>query len=693
MARFYSTYALVKCVVMVLQCITKKHVFLPPFFIIVTILHSIYYKMNYRRLLQHDGSVLLLRLLLLYPILFLCRVVFYLYNHTHLGAIHWNEVPALLQGSLLFDTVSILYLNSLFIILSLLPFRFRNRKGYQTLLQWVYVLTNSLGLIVLNLVDAVYFKNTFKRITPEELHFFKEDDNTSEILLHELGANWYFLLIIALLIFLLLYFYKKIPIRKCEEVTVKPRLYYPINTLLLAVAFVLFTFGIRGTFSFENRPVTLSNAALYTQEAQKASLILSNPFCIIRLSGVKEMEVLHYFDDATAAQYFSPYHYPKGYSGFTIGKKNIVIIVLEGFSKEHSKYLSPNLYPNQAGFTPFLDSLMRQGYVFRNAFANGTRSVEALPAIWASIPSYGTPFAEMPQCVNNLDALPRLLANEGYSTHFFMGAHANQMGFEAFAKLAGVQHFHNRADFEAHDKRKGMANTWGIWDMPFLQFMANELNRIDTPFCATVYTLTSHHPFDLPKEYKDKMPTGTTPMQPCAAYTDLSLRKFFATAATMPWFKNTLFVFVADHVSPKIAFEETYSAKGHTAIQYFLYTPDGSLRGESYDVTQQLDIMPTVLGLLGYAKPYFAFGRDVFHETERRHVATSYIHEMYQCITDSMSVYTNGQQCLHVYDVTDIMQYSDIRNPNNKQQQEVENYLKALLQCYTQHVHDNRFQP
>lgn len=688
-----ETCALVKCVVVVLQCITKKHVFLPPFFIIVTILHSIYYKMNYRRLLQHDGSVLLLRLLLLYPILFLCRVVFYLYNHTHLGAIHWNEVPALLQGSLLFDTVSILYLNSLFIILSLLPFRFRNRKGYQTLLQWVYILTNSLGLIVLNLVDAVYFKNTFKRITPEELHFFKEDDNTSEILLHELGANWYFLLIIALLIFLLLYFYKKIPIRKCEEVTAKPRLYYPINTLLLAVAFVLFTFGIRGTFSFENRPVTLSNAALYTQEAQKASLILSNPFCIIRLSGVKEMEVLHYFDDATAAQYFSPYHYPKGDSGFTIGKKNIVIIVLEGFSKEHSKYLSPNLYPNQAGFTPFLDSLMRQGYVFRNAFANGTRSVEALPAIWASIPSYGTPFAEMPQCVNNLDALPRLLANEGYSTHFFMGAHANQMGFEAFAKLAGVQHFHNRADFEAHDKRKGMANTWGIWDMPFLQFMAHELNRIDTPFCATVYTLTSHHPFDLPKEYQGKMPTGTTPMQPCAAYTDLSLRKFFATAATMPWFKNTLFVFVADHVSPKIAFEETHSAKGHTAIQYFLYTPDGSLRGESYDVTQQLDIMPTVLGLLGYAKPYFAFGRDVFHETERRHVATSYIHEMYQCITDSMSVYTNGQQCLHVYDVTDIMQYSDIRNPNNKQQQEVENYLKALLQCYTQHVHDNRFQP
>lgn len=649
--------------------------------------------MNYRRLLRHDGSVLLLRLLLLYPILFLCRIVFYLYNQTLLGGLHWQEIPGLIQGSLLFDTVSILYLNVLFIILSLLPFRFRNRNGYQKMLQWIYLITNSIGLIILNLADAMYFRYAFKRITPEELHFFQQDDNTSDILLHEIGTYWYIPLIVAALIVLLTFVYKKIQIRRVDEITARPRIYYPVHTLLLLLSFVLFTFGIRGTFNFENRPVTLSNAALYTQDAQKASLILSNPFCIIRLSGVKDIEVLHYFDDETAQKLFTPYHYPQGENEYVIGKKNVVIIVLEGFSKEHSKHLSPHLYPEHAGYTPFLDSLMREGFVFRNAFANGTRSVEALPAIWASIPSYGTPFAEMPQCVNNLDALPRLLANEGYSTHFFMGSHANQMGFEAFAKIAGVQHFHNRADFEAHDKRKGMANTWGIWDMPFLQFMAQELNRIDTPFCATVFTLTSHHPFVLPKEYEGKMPTGTTPMQPCVAYTDLSLRKFFATASRMPWYKNTLFVFVADHVSPKIAFEETYSAKGHTAIQYFLYTPDGSLRGESYDVTQQLDIMPTVLGLLGYAKPYFAFGRDVFHETERRHVATSYIHEMYQCITDSMSVYTNGQQCLHVYDVTDIMQYSDIRNPNNKQQQEVENYLKALLQCYTQHVHDNRFQP
>lgn len=309
--------------------------------------------MNYRRLLRHDGSVLLLRLLLLYPILFLCRIVFYLYNQTLLGGLHWQEIPELIQGSLLFDTVSILYLNVLFIILSLLPFRFRNRNGYQKMLQWIYLITNSIGLIILNLADAMYFRYAFKRITPEELHFFQQDDNTSEILLHELGANWYFLLIIALLIFLLLYFYKKIPIRKCEEVTAKPKVYYPVNTLILIIAFIMFIFGIRGSFNFENRPITLSNAALYTQDAQKASLILSNPFCIIRLSGVKDIEVMHYFDDETAQKIFSPYHYPKGDSGFTIGKRTSSSSYWKGSARSILSICRPTYTPTRRGLRRF----------------------------------------------------------------------------------------------------------------------------------------------------------------------------------------------------------------------------------------------------------------------------------------------------------------------------------------------------
>lgn len=647
--------------------------------------------MNCKNYIRHEFVVLLLRLLPLYLVLFICRTVFYTYNQHLLGSIGWTEVIPLLKGSLLFDTVSILYLNSLFIFLSLLPFRFRAREWYQRMLFWIYTISNSIGLIILNLEDAIYFKYAFKRITPEEFHFFKNDDNTVSIILKEAAANWYFFIIGIAILAALIFLYKRIPYRKSSEVSVSNKIYYPINVLLLIVSCILFTFGIRGTFSFENRPITLSNAALYTKDAQKASMVLSNPFCIIRLSGVKNIEVLHYFDNESLNRIYSPYHYPTPSDTAILGKKNIVIIILEGFSKEHSKHLSPHLYPDSPGFTPFLDSLMREGFVFRNAFANGTRSVEALPAIWASIPTYGTPFAEMPQCVNNLDALPRLLGNEGYSTHFFMGAHANQMGFEAFAKLAGVQHFHNRHDFEAQDKRKNMANTWGIWDMPFLEFMAKELDHVKPPFCATVFTLTSHHPFDLPEEYKDRMPSGTTPMQPCVAYTDLSLRQFFKTAATKDWYANTLFIFVADHVSPKIAFEETATAKGHTAIIYFMFTPDHSLQGESNTVTQQLDIMPTTLGLLGYPKPYFAFGRDFFHENNRPHIATNYIMDTYQCIADSMTLYFDGQNRLHVFEAQDVMQQNDIIQIDNKEQLHLENHFKALLQSYTQHVHDNDF--
>ncbi len=644
-----------------------------------------------KKIVRYNSVVFLLRMLILYLILFLCRIVFYLYNYKIVGSLASTELFPLLKGSLLFDTASVLYLNALFVVLSLIPFHFREKNGYQKMLFWLFTVTNAIGLVALNLIDTVYYSFAFKRITPDELLFFQDDDNTASIMLRGLIDNWYLLLVFVALVALMIFLYKKIPCRHVKELKVKSLPYYVGNSLIFLLFGLLFTFGIRGTFSFENRPVSLGDAAFYAQDAKKASMILSNPFCIIRLSGLKEIEVMRFFDEKQVDDIFNPYHYPQVTGEDTFAKKNIVIFILEGFSKEHSKFLSPQYYPDGEGFTPFLDSLMAQGFVFRNAFANGTRSVESLPAIWASIPSYGTPFSEMPQCVNNLDALPRLLAQEGYSTHFFMGSHANQMGFDAFAKLAGVQQIHNRQDFEKVDSRPDMANVWGIWDVPFLQFMADELDKVETPFCATVYTLTSHHPFDLPQEYKEKMPAGTTPAQPCIAYTDLSIRKFFEKAKRSDWYENTLFVFVADHVSPKIAFEETRATKGRTAILYFMFTPDQSLRGSSTEVTQHLDLMPTTLGLIGYNKPYFAFGRDFFNEKERMPVATSYIYNIYQCITDSLTLLFDGQKRLQVYRSDDLLQKSNVRNYRDPEQQAVEEYLKALLQSYTQHVHDNNF--
>jgi len=636
-----------------------------------------------KKILQNDVTVLILRLLLLYICILSTQVAFYGYNRALLGTMSWSEIPMLFAGSLKFATASIFYLNGPFILLSLLPFRFRKKNGYQKALFWLYIITNTIGIIMLNMIDAVYFSYAFKRVSSEEMHFFQENDNTFAILFKALGENWYLVLLTAALVFLLVYGYKKIKYHPTEWKN--NWLYYGMGVLVLSVAVPMWVYGIRGSVDKKAFPMSVGNVTYYTLSPQKGALALSNPFCLFRTIGMRQLDAPVFFDDTELAALYTPYHYPDLEQPPVAKGKNVVIFVLESFSREHSQYLAPHLNPD-GGYTPFLDSLMREGLVFTHAFANGMKSIEALPSIFASIPSYRTPFALMPQSLTDLEGLPRILARQGYNTHFFCGATKNQMGFEAFGKLCGIENFHNREDFEKKHPGNGNANVWGIWDMPFLQFMADELNRMETPFFTAVFTLSSHHPYDLPDEYSGKMPQGRSLVQPCVAYTDLSLRKFFETASKMPWYENTLFIFVADHVSPQMAAEETRTAKGNSAIIYFMYTPDHSVKGRYEHVTQQADIMPTTLGLMGYDKPYFAFGRDVFNEPERKPLVTNCVQQTYQALTDSLSLYFDGKQRLYVYAADDTLQQHNIMDANSPAQRLLERDLKAILQSYYNHV-------
>lgn len=636
-----------------------------------------------KKYFQNDFLVLIFRILILYLILLITQIIFYFYNKSIVGNIQLSALPMMIKGALKFDTVSILYLNTVFLLLSLLPFKFREKGWYQKMLFWIYTVSNSIGIVIMNLADVVYYRYAFKRITSEELHFFRENDNTGSIILKSIGENWYLLLIGILLIALMVFLYKKTPYSGSS--IPKKAVYYPLHSFLLVFGVLFYVFGIRGSFDLKARPITLSYAAFYTQSAPQASVILSNPFCSLRTIRIKEFQVLKFFDDETAEKIYNPYHYPKGDFKYQIGKKNIVIFVLESFNREHSKYMMPHLNKGD-GYTPFLDSLMREGYTFTNTFSNGRKSIESLPSILISIPSYKLPFPLLPESIGEMKALPSILADYGYSTHFFCGTTENQMGFEAIGKMAGIQNFYNRTHFEKLHPGKNRSNEWGIWDMDFLLYAENEFNKLDTPFFATFYTLTSHHPFNLPEEYQGKMPSGVNPLQPCVAYTDLSFRKFFEKASKEPWFENTLFIFVADHASGYNAYEESQTAKGSTAIIYFMYTPDHSLQGSCHEVVQQLDIMPTVLGFMGYQKPYFAFGRDVFNEPERRAVATNCINDVYQCISDSLSLYASDEEILYAFAATDTLQRHNILDLNATDQHSLSDYFKAILQAYTTHV-------
>ena len=633
-----------------------------------------------KRLLHTPLALLVWRIVLLYAVLMLCRTAFYLYNAAVLGPLTWAEAGPLLAGALKFDTASIIYADGAFILLSLLPLRLRERRWYRAVQFWYYVAVNAVLVAATNLADTVYFRYTQKRFTADEV-FFADNDNSLQLVGKFMAENWYLVLLWIALIALLAWGYR----RKVREESLFNRgwAYYIGNTAVLAAAVGLSIAGVRGGMTRMTRPITLSNATLYTADSGKANLILSNPFCILRTIGsAGSVKYKKYFAPEELPRRFTPVHQPADSAAVDLTGRNVVVFIMESMSAEHSAYLCPEVYADREvkGFTPFLDSLMQNGLVFKRMYANGTRSIQAMPSVLGSIPSFRTPFVLMPQSLGESRQLPAMLADKGYATLFFCGSEHGSMGFGAYARSAGVERLVSREDYEARHGTGDFDGYWGIWDEPFLQFMGEELAATPEPFFATLFTLSSHHPFVVPEQYAATLPDGYTRIHKGVAYDDQAFRRFFHRFGGEEWFRRTIFVFVADHVSSEKFAEKTRSYPGNMHIVGFIHTPDGALQGEVREVTQQLDIMPTVLGLTGNTEPYFAFGRDVLNEPQRPRWSVSYDGK-FRALTDDGAVVLDDsgsevQEC-----------------PTTPAADSLTQSFRALIQQYYSHIERKSYTP
>ena len=384
-----------------------------------------------KRLLHTPLALLVWRIVLLYAVLMLCRTAFYLYNAAVLGPLTWAEAWPLLAGALKFDTASVVYADGVFILLSLLPLPLRERRWYRAVLFWYYVAVNAVLVVATNLADTVYFRYTQKRFTADEI-FFADNDNSLQLVGKFMAENWYLVLLWIALTALLAWGYR----RRVREESIFSRgwAYYIGNTVIFAAAAGLSVAGMRGGMTRMTRPITLSNATLYTADSGKANLILSNPFCILRTIGsAGSVKYKKHFAPEELARRFTPVHQPADSAAVNLAGRNVVVFIMESMSAEHSAYLCPEVYADREvkGFTPFLDSLMQNGLVFKRMYANGTRSIQAMPSVLGSIPSFRTPFVLMPQSLGESRHLPAMLADKGYATLFFCGSEHGSMGFGA----------------------------------------------------------------------------------------------------------------------------------------------------------------------------------------------------------------------------------------------------------------------
>lgn len=604
--------------------------------------------------------------LLVYVVYMIGRLAYYVENLQY-----FNFSFDTIRGGLLFDTSAIVYTNALWIVLMLLPWRMDKPC------KWLFMTVNGLAL-AMNLADSVYFQYTMRRTTSTVFSEFSNEGNLGSIFGTEFLNHWYLVLLFAIIMFALWRLYAI------------PQRYHKANLATFLIAIPLCIAGARGGFTGAVRPITISNANQYAQRPTDAALILNTPFAILRTIDINEFTIPDYFDnEAELEAIYTPIHNAIRTNSTNFSKKNVVILIIESFGREYIGALNHDLDGGQyKGYTPCVDSLIAHSTTFRYSFCNGRKSIDGMPSILSSIPMFIEPFFLTPASMNDYTGIAGILAEEGYQTAFFHGAQNGSMGFEAFAKKTGFQYYYGRTEYEAAHGTDDFDGTWAIWDEPFFQYYAEEMSKMKQPFMTAIFSASSHHPFAIPDKYKQQFPEEHLPIQKCIRYTDMALGRFFATARKQPWFQNTIFVLTSDHTNQSDHAEYQSDLGGFCSpiIIYDPSQPEGHIEDK---VAQQIDILPTVLGMLRYQKPYFGFGIDVLNTPTDETWAVNYLNGIYQYVRYGYVLQFDGTNTKGIYKLDDRIMLHNLVG-KVPQQSQMERELKAIIQQYMMRMTKNR---
>ena len=595
---------------------------------------------------------------------------------------------------------------------------------------------SSMTVLIFNGIDTGYSQVTAKRSGYELFDILGDDANRFAPYIID---NWYIILGLAAMGY---FIYRWVPIRgHYPDINFRMR---PLRGLIATLTFAaICLLGFRG--GFQLRPLRAIDASNFVQP-EIAPLVTSTPLQIIstwKRNGLPNFEFdiqfpansaitsepktsasQHWlFDNSTA---LSPFPMSRTLGGGWV-QPNIVVIVVESLARDYTGF------GNGTQFTPYLDRLAADPNTlyFPYCYANGTKSIEMVPSIFCGMPSLMSEFyvtsAYASNKVNNAYKLAK-----GYKTAFFHGSNNGTMGFQSFLKQTGLQQYHGIDQYPSDLYQRDFDGNWGIFDEPYLQHFIrcmDTMNDGKQPVFASVFTLSSHHPYTIPKPYLNKLPGTPETVQHTIAYADIALQKFFQTAATKPWFNNTVFVITGDHTSHSDK-EYFYSQSGHYEVPFLIYAPGIDIkhinekpnqseefrnqqlriqqpqtftnppRNEWADIintaTQktlsQCDIIPTLWNLLGANNPRLGFGRSAFDPNYKGY-STHIDKDLYYIIQYPFVLALDQQGKVVDY-------HKQLRNNNKAQKLPLVGpqfeWLRATLQCqmkeYSSRIKQNRWE-
>ncbi len=615
---------------------------------------------------------LIKNIILVFVIASYCRLIFTLTNLSYFSELN---ISTFFYG-LRFDLVSIAYLFSAFFIFSLIPFRNQENKWKRSLMMVFFQIGLNTTLLA-NFIDAIYYNFTFKRSTGDIFNLISTGNEFTRLIPRFLKDYWPIVVVYVFSVYLFTLLYKRL--NKIDS----PLILDGVKTWTTQFLGLVLGIGVsiiaaRG--GTQLRPLNMADAPRYAKGAEVAVLV-NTPFSILLTLQKPGVEKITYLKKDALKPLYNPEIKLNGIGGYK--GRNIVVIILESFAEEYIGHLS-----KKTTYTPFLDSLLRESYVFKNNRANGLKSIEALPSIFSGLPSLNnTSFILSPYAPNRINSLPELLNEKGYATSFFHAGETGTMAFDAFCNNAGISNYYGLEDYP--NRNKDFDGYWGIYDEPYLQYFSKELSKMKEPFFSSVFTLSSHHPYSIPKKHTNRFPKGTLKVHETIGYTDYALKQFFNTAKKESWFKNTLFVLTADH--PAQSEYKYYKINsGRYKVPLLFYDPNGKLKGNSNKISKHADMPATILSLLGDSSTFVSFGQDLFADEEN--IIVNYRSNQYLIRNNRFSMVFNGDSATQFYTCEDsLWRQNLVKNIELKTAKDSLLILgKAYIQQYNNRLIDNK---
>ena len=314
-----------------------------------------------------------------------------------------------------------------------------------------------------------------------------------------------------------------------------------------------------------------------------------------------------------------------------LGRLNVVVIVEESFSASYS-----GVFGNRRNLTPNFDELSRNGLLFMRAYASGTRTVRGLEAISTSLPPIPSESILKRPGNEHIANWGKIMQENGYHSSFLYG------GYGTFDNM---NYFFSNNGFAVSDRidiaDPEFTNIWGVSDGDLFRHALgyfDSLQKNGKPFFSIIMSTSNHSPYTFPKNIPG-IPAEGGGRKAGVRYADYALGRFLKEARAHSWFAKTIFVIVADHCARVYGRAEVPVATYH--IPLLFYAPGKILPMQVDRVIGQIDIAPTVLGLLGlpYTAPFY--GRDVLTDNplpDRHPVFLNHNHDVAMMVGDRLAV-------------------------------------------------------